>query len=360
MTLTFDHTTYAQRVLFGSGQAAGNARIAVDDLAVKRVLLIADSFASDVADAVADRVPVVGRIVDIVQHVPVANAVAAVATATECAADAVISIGGGSATGLAKVVARDTGLPIIAIPTTFAGSEATDVWGQTEGKRKITGSDPKVLPKVIIYDATLSRSLPGHLAVSSGLNAVAHAVDGFWAPRADPITTALGAEGLRALVPGLRMLAADPDDLGAREHTLYGAYLAALAFASAGSGMHHKICHVLGGAYGLSHSEMHAIVIAYVAEFNAPAVPDAAARISQALGGAPAAKGLYELRAELWIPASLAELGMPEEGVDEGAELAFAAIPASNPRPFTIDDIRRIIRAAWAGAPPQLKKEKCT
>jgi alcohol dehydrogenase class IV len=350
MTMTFDHTTLAQRVLFGSGQAAGNARVAADDLGARRLLLIADAFASEVADAVADRVPIIGRIDEVVQHVPVENAAAAVATTKEYGADAVISIGGGSATGLAKVVARDTGIPIIAIPTTFAGSEATDVWGQTEGTRKSTGSDPKVLPKVVIYDATLSRSLPGHLAVSSGLNAVAHAVDGFWAPQADPINTALGAEGLRALVPGLRTLAADPDDLGARERTLYGAYLAALAFASAGSGMHHKICHVLGGAYGLSHSEMHAIVLAYVTAFNAPAAPNAAARISQALGGAPAAKGIYELRAELGIAASLADLGMPEAGVDEGAELAFTAIPSSNPRSFTIDDVRRIVRAAWAGA----------
>jgi maleylacetate reductase len=351
VVIKFDHTTLGQRVLFGSGEAAEHARAAVAGLRLERLLLIADTFAMDLAEAICARVPVVVRIHDIVQHVPVENAVAAVALVRESAVDGIISIGGGSSTGLAKVVARDTGLPVVAIPTTFAGSEATDVWGQTEGNRKATGADPKVLPRVVIYDATLSRSLPGHLAVASGLNAVAHAVDGFWAPRADPINTALGTEGLRALIPGLRRLSADPDDLEARELTLYGAYLAAVAFASSGSGMHHKICHVLGGAYGLSHSEMHAIVLSYVTAFNAPAAPDAANRTSHALGGGPAAKGLYQLREELGVVGSLAELGMPEQGVDDGAELAFAAIPSSNPRAFALDDVRQIVRAAWAGEP---------
>ncbi|MFI5719580.1 maleylacetate reductase [Nocardia sp. NPDC051750] len=348
--ISFDHTSLGQRVLFGSGRAIENIRTAIDALGAKRLLLIADGFASETADAVSEQLDIAARISDIVQHVPTENATAALALATEHAVDAVISIGGGSATGLAKVVARDTGLPVIAVPTTFAGSEATDVWGQTDGNRKTTGSNPSVLPKMVVYDATLSSSLPARLAVASGLNAVAHAVDGFWAPRADPINTALGTEGLRALIPGLRALAADPDDLDARERTLYGAYLAAVAFASAGSGMHHKICHVLGGAYGLSHSEMHAIVLAHVTAFNAPVARDAADRVSQALGGRPAAAGIDELRSDLGIVGSLAELGMPEAGIDEGAELAFAVIPASNPRPFTLDQIRAVVRDAWAGA----------
>ncbi len=351
MSIAFDHTTLGQRVLFGTGRARENAVAAIEGLGARRVLLIADEFAMELSDAIASSAPVVERIHEIVQHVPVENGRAAVALAEGAHIDAVLTIGGGSSTGLAKVVARDTGLPIVAIPTTFAGSEATNVWGQTEGARKTTGVDDRVLPKVIVYDAALSASLPGHLATASGLNAVAHAVDGFWAPRADPINAALGTEGIRALIPGLRALHADPDDLDARERTLYGAYLAAVAFASAGSGIHHKICHVLGGAYNLSHAEMHAIVLAYVTAFNAPAAPDAAARVSSALGGAPAAAGLYELRAELGIAGSLAELGLEEEDIPEAARLATAAIPASNPRPFDERDIEGIIRAAWAGDP---------
>ncbi|MDQ1129800.1 maleylacetate reductase [Microbacterium sp. SORGH_AS_0888] len=351
MTISFDHTTLGQRVLFGTGRAAEHAAAAIDGLGARRVLLIGGAAVRALADTIAESAPVVARIDEVVQHVPVENGRAAVELAERAGIDAVLTIGGGSSTGLGKIVARDTRLPIVAIPTTFAGSEATDVWGQTEGERKTTGTDGSVLPKVIVYDASLSVSLPAHLAIASGLNAVAHAVDGFWAPRADPINTALGTEGIRVLFPGLRALHARPDDIQAREQTLYGAYLAAVAFASAGSGMHHKICHVLGGAYGLSHAEMHAIVLAYVTAFNAPAAPDAAARVSSALGGAPAAAGLYELRESLGVAGSLAELGLRERDIPEAARLATAAIPASNPRPFDVSDVEGIIRAAWAGEP---------
>ncbi|GAB04545.1 maleylacetate reductase [Gordonia amarae NBRC 15530] len=352
--MRFDHTTLGQRILFGSGQAADNVRLAAEGFGAgaSRILLIADAFAAEIADAVVGKVAVVARISDIVQHVPAGNARAAVSVATESGADAVVSIGGGSAVGLAKIIARDLHLPVIAVPTTFAGSEATDVWGQTENNRKVTGSDPHVLPKVVVYDATLSRSLPGQLAVASGLNAVAHAVDGFWAPRADPINKALGTEGLRALIPGLRALGADPDDLAAREQTLYGAYLAAVAFASAGSGLHHKICHVLGGAYGLSHSETHAIVLAYVTALNAPAAADAAQRISQALGKPDPATGLFELRRDLGVVGSLAELGMPESGIDDAVAPILAAAPVSNPVPATEENITALLRKAWAGEDP--------
>ncbi|MCB1274317.1 MAG: iron-containing alcohol dehydrogenase, partial [Leucobacter sp.] len=246
MTLSFDHTTLGQRVLFGRGSAAENAAKVAREFGSERVLLIADAFAMELSDAIARQVNVVERIHDIVQHVPLERADAATMLAENTRADAIITIGGGSSTGLAKIVALRTGLPIIAVPTTFAGSEATDVWGLTEANRKSTGTDPRVLPKAIVYDVTLSTGLPAQLAVSSGLNALAHAVDGFWAPRADPINVALGTEGVRSLVPGLRGLVKDPADLGAREQTLFGAYLAAVAFASAGSGMHHKICHALG------------------------------------------------------------------------------------------------------------------
>ncbi len=351
MGLSFDHRTLGQRVLFGTDAAADNVAAAVGDLGARRVLLIADAASHGVVDRILGRVPVAARIDEVVQHVPVEKGESAVRLAQESDADLVLTVGGGSATGLGKFVARDTALPLVAVPTTFAGSEATDVWGQTEGGRKVTGTDPRVLPRAVVYDASLSRSLPVGLATASGMNALAHAIDGFWAPRADPINRALGTEGIRVLVPGLRRLVADPDDLEAREQTLYGAYLAAVAFASAGSGMHHKICHTLGGAYNLSHAEMHAIVLPYVTAFVAPAAPDAADRVSQALGGAAAGPGLLALRAELGVPAGLRDLGMREDDIVEAAELALPAIPASTPRPVDLDDLTSLLRAAWAGAP---------
>lgn len=348
----FDHTTLGQRVLFGSYAAADHAVEALQSLNAVRVLLIADEFAVELADTVARRVQVAGRIHDIVQHVPAEKARDAVALATTTDADAILSIGGGSSTGLAKIVARDTGLPIVAVPTTFAGSEATNVWGITERGRKTTGVDDAVLPRAVVYDANLMASMPAGLAMSSALNAVAHAVDGFWAPRADPINRALGTEGLRALFSGLRLLHSAGDDLEAREQTLYGAYLAAVAFASAGAGLHHKICHALGGTFNLPHAETHSVVIAYVTAFNAPYASDAEERIRSALGwGGTAAGGLYALRREIGSPASLAELGFRDRDIRRAAEVILPTVPPSNPRPVKRADLEELLRAAQAGDP---------
>ncbi|MEO8908294.1 MAG: iron-containing alcohol dehydrogenase, partial [Microbacteriaceae bacterium] len=200
-----------------------------------------------------------------------------------------------------------------------------------------------------IYDASLTSGLPEAFAVASGLNAIAHAIDGFWAPRVDPINTALATESLRTLVPGLRALHAGHDDFESREQLLYGAYLAAVAFASAGSGMHHKICHVLGGRFGLPHAEMHSIVLRYVTAFNVPFAPDAARRISEAFDGVSAEAALFAFGTELDAPKSLAEFGFRQQDIAEAARLAFEAVPPSNPRPVTQHDLGNILRLAWSG-----------
>jgi maleylacetate reductase len=214
-----------------------------------------------------------------------------------------------------------------------------------------------------VYDVALFDSLPVDMAVASGLNAVAHAVDGLWAPRADPINQAIGMEGLRALGAALPLLAGAADARHARETALYGAYLAAVAFASAGSGMHHKMCHTLGGMFNLPHAATHAVVLPYVAAFNAPRAPGASARIGAALGlpsGTPraAARGLWELRQRVLAPlspagpVSLADLGLREADIAEAARIALPLIPSSNPRPVTLDDLHELLRAAWAGEEP--------
>lgn len=353
MVLSFDHTSLGQRVVFGSGRSVENVRDAVIRMNANRILLICEPFAAETGDSIAACTPVISRIDDIVQHVPAENARAAIEQAVSARTDAIVTVGGGSATGLAKVVARDTGLPIVAVPTTFAGSEATNVWGITESARKVTGVDDRVLPKTIVYDPKLFASFPTSLAVASGLNAIAHAVDGLWAPRADPINRALGTEALRALVPALRGLGDDSGSSDAIEQALYGAYLAAVAFASAGSGIHHKICHVLGGSYGLPHAETHAVVLPYVAAFNSPFAADAADRVSMVLNHAPPGRGLFDLRNDLGITGSLRALGLQESDVAGAAALVLAAVPASNPRPASVKDLQAIIHAAWAGEPVQ-------
>lgn len=351
MSLSFDHTTLAQRVLFGSGSAVTNTTSAVTALGGERVLLVAGGSANALADQVAEKIAVAARIRDIVQHVPAENVAAARTLARDERIDAIVAIGGGSATGLAKAIALEIAVPIVAVPTTFAGSEATDVWGITDGKLKTTGTDPRVLPAVVVYDAELSVSLPARFAVSSGINAIAHAVDGFWAPHSDPINRALATESLQVLARSLPAMHANPDDLHARENLLYGAYLAGVAWASSRSGMHHKLCHVLGGTYNLSHADTHAVMLPYVAAFNISFAPDAAERISRAFGGA-AETALFDFNATLGAPHSLAELGFVEDNINEAAEIALSYMPPTSPRPVTQDDLERILRAAWAGTRP--------
>jgi alcohol dehydrogenase class IV len=355
--MRFVHDTLPQRVAFGSGQAAANLSNEIGNLGATRVMLIAAKAETHLADTVAKDVPVALRYDDVVMHVPVEVAGRGREAAVGHNVDALVSVGGGSTTGLAKAVAMTTGLPIIAVPTTYAGSEATPVWGLTEGARKTTGIDQKVLPKVIIYDAALTMSLPVEMSVASGLNALAHCVDSLWAPNADPINAAFAAEGIRSLRAGLPRVVADPMDLDGREHALYAAYLSAVAFASAGSGLHHKICHVLGGKYNLPHAQTHATVLPYVLAFNGPAAQDAERRIAAALNGTgfgtdSALDGLVALKRELGAPHALADYGFTEDSIAEAAEAILPSVPPSNPRPVTAQDLRALLHAAWSGSDP--------
>jgi alcohol dehydrogenase class IV len=359
--MRFVHDTLPQRVCFGSGEAAANLTSEIARLGSARVMLIASANEMQLADTVAKDIPVSLRYDEVVMHVPVEVAGRARQAAAEHSVDALVSVGGGSTTGLAKAIALTTGLPVVAVPTTYAGSEATPVWGLTEGSKKTTGTDPVVLPKVVVYDASLTMSLPVAMSVASGLNALAHCVDSMWGPTVDPLNAALAAEAIRSLRAGLPKIVTDPMDLDGRENALYAAYLSAVAFASAGSGLHHKICHVLGGKYNLPHAQTHATVLPYVLAFNGPAAPAAERRIAAALGGAEAAStvgagsaldGLNALRRELDAPRALADYGFSEDSVAEAAEAIMPSVPASNPRPVTAADLRTLLHAAWSGADP--------
>lgn len=351
MALTFDHVTLGQRVLFGSGRAGENLVAEVDRLGAKRVMLIASEFEAEIAAGVTGGIQVAVHWRDVAQHVPVGVAERARAAAAKHDVDLLVCVGGGSTTGMAKAIALTSGLPIVAVPTTYAGSEATNVWGLTEAARKTTGVDDRVLPVTVVYDALLTVSLPAELSVASGLNALAHCVDSMWAPRADPINQALGAEGIRALTAGLPRVKAEPSGLEGREQALYGAYLSAVAFASAGSGLHHKICHVLGGAYNLPHAQTHATVLPYVLAFNAPFAPEAEKRMAAAFGTASAVKGLSRLRTALDAPRALQDYGFREEDIVEAVQLILPAVPPSNPRVGTAENLEALLRAAWGGTP---------
>jgi len=352
MSLRFEHETQPQRVLFGSGSAAANVADEVERLGATAVMVIASETERAFTDRLAADIPVALRYSDIVMHVPVEVADRARAAAAEHGVDVLLCIGGGSTTGLAKAIALTTGLPIIAVPTTYAGSEATNVWGLTDGGMKTTGVDARVLPRVIVYDAALTVSLPVPISVASGLNALAHCVDSMWAPRADPIDAALAAEGIRALAAGLPRIADDPTGLPGREETLIGAYVSAVAFASAGSGLHHKICHVLGGM-GLPHAPTHAVVLPYVLALNAPDAPAAADRIARAFGSETALAGLQALRRRLDAPRALRDYGFDEARIPAAVEAILPVVPDTNPAEVTARDLHRLLHDAWEGADPR-------
>ena len=186
-----------------------------------------------------------------------------------------MALGGGSTIGLAKAIALRTDLPQIAIPTTYAGSEMTPILGETKDGRKTTQKSMKVLPEVVIYDVDLTMTLPAGLSGTSGINAIAHAVEALYAEDANPIISVLAEQSIAALGRALPQIAADPSDREARSDAQYGAFLAGACLGSVGMALHHKLCHTLGGTFDLPHSETHTIVLPHALAYNAPAVPKA-------------------------------------------------------------------------------------
>ncbi|WP_278264373.1 maleylacetate reductase [Nocardia sp. AG03] len=351
---TFTYDGLPGRIVFGVGATRTRLLGELDLLGAERVLLIATDAEGELATRLcapfAERVA--ATFSQVRPHVPVEVAELARKAATESDADLVLSVGGGSTTGTAKAVALTTGLPVVAVPTTYAGSEVTPVWGMTDRGRKTTGTDRRVLPKTVVYDPELTASLPVELSVASGLNAVAHCVEAFWAPRRNPVSSAVAEDGIRHLVTGLDTIAATPTGLAGREELLLGAYLAGSAFAVAGSGLHHKICHVLGGAFDLPHAQTHAIVLPYVLAYNADNAADATARIARAMGRTDIVAALRELGSGLGIAGGLRDLGMTEADIDTVIDDITAIAPADNPTPVTAEGVRAILRGAWAGSDP--------
>ncbi|MCS5479204.1 maleylacetate reductase [Corynebacterium sp. YIM 101645] len=352
MSLDFTHVTLGQRVLFGAGKAAEHVAAEVARLGTKKVMVIADERELELAHEVANLIDVATWHTEVVMHVPIEVAQRARRVASDNAIDLMVSVGGGSTTGLAKAIALTSGIPIIAVPTTYAGSEATNVWGLTENERKTTGTDDKVLPLTVIYDSELTLSLPVAMSVASGLNGLAHCVDSLWGPKADPINAALAAEGIHALNQGLPMIVEDPSSIEGRDLALYGAYLSAVSFSSAGSGIHHKLCHILGGTFNLPHAQTHAAVLPYVLAFNAPHAPEAETRMAAAFGADTALAGLQRLRTLLDAPRALADYGFTAEGIPTVVEQALAIIPDNNPCEVTADNLTELLTAALNGEDP--------
>lgn len=348
----FLHESRAQRVHFARSGAADVLRSEIGRLGASRAMVVSGSSRSESVDRMTKGLPVVLKYDDIAMHVPLPVAERARVAALQCEADVIVSIGGGSTTGLAKAIALATGTPIIAVPTTYAGSEATAVWGITEEGRKTTGIDIRVLPTSIVYDSTLTLTLAVSDSVASGFNALAHCVDSMWGPRTDPIDRMYAAEGIRALSRSIIAVAADGADLDARDCAFYGTYLSAVAFSSAGSGLHHKICHILGGAFDLPHAQTHTVVLPYVLAYNAPAAPVAERQMAAAFGSDSALSGLEEVRRAVDAPRALRNYGVTEADVDAVIPHILDHAPADNPRPVTFRSIQKLLYAAVNGDDP--------
>ncbi|MBK3580547.1 maleylacetate reductase [Streptomyces sp. MBT65] len=342
------------RVVFRPGAALTATPGEAERLGLRRVLVLSGARGAATAQAVADSLGelCVGVHAEARMHVPVEVADRAVELARTLGADGCVAVGGGSAIGLGKAIALRTGLPLIAVPSTYSGSEMTPVWGLTEHGAKRTGRDPAVLPRSVVYDPELTLDLPVPLSVTSGVNAIAHAVEALYAPDTSPLVAMMAEEGLGALADALPELAAEPGSLEARSRALYGAWLCGTCLGATTMGLHHKLCHVLGGTFGLPHAETHTVVLPYTLAYNAPAAPEAAAAVARALDAEEAPRALWNLARRLDAPRSLAELGLNEGDLATAAAQAVSQAYA-NPRPVTEDGVLTLLRAAYEGTPPE-------
>jgi maleylacetate reductase len=284
-------------------------------------------------------------------HTPIELTAEALAHVAEVRADCVVSVGGGSTTGLGKAIALRTDLPQVVIPTTYAGSEATPILGQTENGLKTTVTDDRVQPEVIIYDPTLVAGLPVQMTVTSALNAMAHAVEALYARDRNPLSSMLAMEGIRAFARALPQVVVEPGNLTARGETLYGAWLCGTVLGQVGMALHHKLCHALGGSFNLPHAETHAIILPHAVAYTEPAVADLLAPVALALGGANAGAALHDFATRMGAPVALRDIGMKEEDLDRATEIATKN-PYWNPRPVDSVLMRALLARAWAGEPP--------
>ncbi|MFZ3351096.1 MAG: maleylacetate reductase [Xanthobacteraceae bacterium] len=346
MTVSFTHDVPPQRVVFAVGALARVGEEA-ERLGLSRALVVATPgsgarLGQKVVEILGARAA--GLHAQAVIHVPKAVAEAGLAAARAAKADGLVVAGGGSAIGLAKAIARETGLPIVAIPTTYSGSEATSIFGITDGARKVTGRDVKVMPRTIIYDPALTLGLPAAVSAASGMNAIAHCVESFWADGRTPVTLALASEAMRRFSKNLPAVVIDGADRDASAECLVAGWLSGTVL-SVSNGLQHKLAHVLGGL-GLPHAEAHAIILPHVARFNLAAAPEAKARLEEALGSGDPAAGLADMLKRFSIPQRLRDIGFEAGKIDFAAsEIAAQAI--ISPRPVSAGDVRELLQAAF-------------
>jgi maleylacetate reductase len=349
----FVYIAHPARVIFGSGTLERLAA-EVAALGCRRALVLSTSHQEQTAKAIEARLGSLagGIFAGAAMHTPVEITERALEALRVAEADCTVAIGGGSTIGLGKAIALRTDLPQIVVPTTYAGSEMTPILGETERGKKTTQRSARVVPETVIYDVDLTLSLPAALSVTSGINAIAHAVEALYAADRNPITSLMAEEGVRSLTQALPKIVTAPQAVDARRDALYGAWLCGVCLGSAGMALHHKLCHVLGGSFDLPHAETHTVILPHALAYNAPAAPIATAKIAAAIGAPDAAQGLYDLIGDLGGPRSLRDLGLSENALDRAATLATESA-YWNPRPVEREAMRGLLGRAFAGTRPE-------
>jgi maleylacetate reductase len=350
---SFVYSSVASKVIFGQGTLSQlGAELA--RIGASRALMLSTPGRGELAgqaEAAADG-RVAGRFTDARMHTPVEVTEQALVVLQDVKADALVSVGGGSTTGLGKALALRTGLPQVAVATTYAGSEMTPTVGETKDGLKTVQRKESIRPGTVIYDVDLTLNLPVGTSVTSGMNAIAHAAEALYARDANPVTSLMAEEGIRALASALPAIKTDPHNTDARAAALYGAWLCGICLGTVGMAPHHKLCHVLGGSFDLPHADTHTVILPYAMAYNAATAPEAMQRIARALDSETAAGGLWSLSRRLDAPASLAVIGMPETGIARAAEIAMQN-PYWNPRPLEPAAILQLLRRAQTGQHPE-------
>lgn len=349
----FIYNALPGHIIFGAGKLNSLAE-EIDRLGCSRVLLLTTPEQAELGEQAKELIGNrwAASFHEAVMHVPTTVVDHVLDIAETHQVDCAVALGGGSTTGLGKALALRTELPVVAVPTTYAGSEMTPIWGLTENGIKKTGRDSRVLPTTVIYDPDLTLSLPSFISGPSGVNAIAHCVEALYAPDANPVTSLIAEEGINALSSSLPTVVREPDNREARTKMLYGAYLAGSALAAVGMSLHHKLCHTLGGSFNLPHADVHTIILPYATRYNAKAAPEAMRRICRAMGSDDAAQGLYDLNRAIGAKRGLKDIGFTEKDIETAADIATQN-PYANPEKVTKEGIIKLLSDAYEGIRPQ-------
>jgi maleylacetate reductase len=365
----FRYVSYAQEVIFASGALAQLGE-AVERFGWKRLILCtsrsmkANGSVSAIQTALGERL--VAQFDYVKPHVQDVQVEEAFALAKEHNVDAVIGMGGGSPIGMAKAIGFQSHVPIIAIPTTYAGSEMTAVYGVTQTRenppRKVTVSDPKIAPKLVIYDPELTLNLPPELTASTGINALAHCIEALYSVTRHPLSTAAAVSGIRHINNALLRCYQDGKNLEARTEMLQGAHLAGFSLASVKMGLHHGLCHVLGGTANVPHGLANSIILPHAIRFNADATAPLLFPAAEAMGISlnrtspesameALAQKIYELVEKMNLPQRLRDSGvaLKKSDLSKLAQIAFQnRTVQNNPKPIEkTAQIEKLLRDAW-------------